>query len=269
VEAGVYALRGVNISIPTGSSRLPDSLESSMTGESKMRLRNSCCTVLLLVALLSPLTYGDDKKPSREEARFDIYVAGKKISQEKFSLESSPDSNLSNSTLNFSDPNTHQNMQIETKLKMDGKYMPLSYQAKTTTAGHTNAMSCKFTPGQVAVSYRVDGMPGKSGLLVGDRYAILDTNVFHHFIFVARLFDFSSTAKSQSVEVVIPQQMETGILKISEIGIEKVSIGGKNKELHHLKADSGPLLIDLWIDDKHVLYKIALRARHIEALRNP
>jgi hypothetical protein len=234
-----------------------------------MRLQNSCGTVLLLVALLLPMAGAGDNKTSREEARFDIYVADKKAGQEKFSIERSPDSIRSNSSMSFSDPGTKQKIQIETNLSMDGQYKPLSYKVKAITAGHDNPLECKFTPGQVDIRYWAGGKLNKGGLLVGDRFAILDTNVFHHYIFVERLFDFSSKAKSQQVEVVIPQETDKGILKISHVGIEKVSIGGKNRDLRHLRADSGSVLIDLWVDDNHALYKIAIPAKRIEVIRNP
>jgi len=57
------------------------------------------------------------------------------------------------------------------------------------------------------------GIPRRSGLLLGDKFLVLDTNVFHHFVFIARLFDFNSKDKSQSMQVVIPQEMDKGILK--------------------------------------------------------
>ena len=95
---------------------------------------------------------------------------------------------------------------------------------------------------------------------------VLDTNVFHHYIIVARLFDFR-TDKSQSIEVVIPQELDGGILKVREIGLERVSTGGKKRDLHHLRVDSGLLQIDLWVDDQQTLYKIALPAKKIEVIR--
>jgi hypothetical protein len=234
-----------------------------------MRIRNSCSAVVLLIAMLLSFAYGGEKKTSRDEAQFDIYVADKKIGEEKFSVESTPDSIRSNSILNFIDPGKgNQKIQIETKLSMNSQYMPRSYEVKTVAAGRDNPMECTFAPGQVNFKYLAGGKINRSGLLVGDRYVILDTNVFHHYIFVTRLFDFSSAAKSQPVEVVVPQEMDKGILKVSKVGVEKVSLRGKSKELNHLRADSGPLMIDLWVDDKHTLYKIAIPAKRIEAIRN-
>jgi hypothetical protein len=235
-----------------------------------MQLRNPCVFIALLLCVLLPRSiFCGDKKPSQEEGRFDIYVADKKIGQEKFSIVRSSDSISSNSTTNFQNPaGQHESVQVEAQLKMDSQYMPQSYQVLTAIGGRKQKQKCTFIPNQATFEYQTDGALRKSGLLVGDRYAILDTNVFHHFIFVVRLFDFRSGGKTQSVEVVIPQEMDTGIIKIIDVGTEVVLLQGKNKELRHLKADSGPLKIDLWVDEEQVLYKIALPAKRIEVIRH-
>jgi hypothetical protein len=233
-----------------------------------MQLRNPYAFIALLLCVLLPRSiFCGDRKPSQEEGRFDIYMADKKIGQEKFSIVRSSDSISSNSTTNFKNPaGRHESVQVETQLKMDNRYIPQTYQVRTAIGSLKRMLKGTFIPGQSTFEFQTDGAP-KSGLLVGDRYAILDTNVFHHFIFVVRLFDFHSGGRTQSVEVVIPQEMDAGNLKITDVGTEAVFFQGKNKELHHLKADSGPLKIDLWIDEEHVLYKIALPAKQIEVIR--
>jgi hypothetical protein len=219
--------------------------------------------------LLLSLGYSAEQKASREEAQFDIYVGGKQIGQEKFSIQSSSDSIHSRSTISFHDPaNSNQSIKLETDLVTDGRFVPRSYQLRTDANGQKGMMKGTFSPGQAGFEYLAGGSPRKTGLLVGDRYLVLDTNVFHHFIFIARAFDLSSKEKSQSIEVVIPQEFENGLLKVSNIASEKISVQGKNRELHHLKADSGSVQIDLWVDDHHVLYKIALSAKRIEVVRN-
>lgn len=183
---------------------------------------------LPLLAFLLPPGYGGDKKPSHEEGRFDIYIAGKEIGEEQFSIQDSGDSVSSNSIVNFRDPgNQNRGVRIETQLNMDDKYMPRTYQVRTNIAGQKGAMAGTFVPGQAMFEYQANGNPRKSGVLVGDRYVILDTNVFHHFVFIGRLFDFAGAGKAQSLDVVIPQEMDSGILQISDAGIEKISVRGE------------------------------------------
>jgi hypothetical protein len=225
------------------------------------------CAVILL---LFSTSYGAEQKAFREEAQFEVSVAGKEIGREKFSIQGSGDSVRSNSTMTFRDPaNSRQSVKMETELTMDDRFVPRSYQIRTDVSGKKGILRGTFTSGQGSFEIiTAAGPPSKTGLLVGEHYIVLDTNVFHHFVFIARLFDFSSKEKSQSLEVVIPQELQNGLLKISEIAIEKITIRGKRRELHHLKADSGQMQIDLWVDDQHILYKIALPVKEIEVVRN-
>jgi hypothetical protein len=235
-----------------------------------MQRRNPCPIIALLLGVLLPHSiFCGDKKPSQEEGRFDIYVAGKEIGQEKFVIECSSDSVTSHSTMNFRDPaGSRESAQIETQLKMDSQYMPQTYQVRTVIGGRKQMIRGTLVPSQVTFEYQTDGVPRKRGLLVGDHYVILDTNVFHHYIFVGRQFHLSGAGKAESMEAVIPQEMDAGILKIIDVGTEMVLLRGKNRELHHLKVDSGSLLIDLWLDDAQVLYKIALPAKQLEVIRH-
>ena len=157
---------------------------------------------------------------------------------------------------------------METQLSMDSHYLPQTYRLRTDVDGLKGTVNGTFSSGEASFEYLGSGTPKKRGLLVGDHFIILDTNVFHHFIFLVRSFDFS-TGKSQSIEAVIPQELDNGVLKVSEIAVERLTIGGKKMDLHHLRADSGVLSIDLWVDDRPILYKIALPAKKIEVIRNP
>jgi hypothetical protein len=222
------------------------------------------CAVLLL-----PFSPGRaaEQKGVREQSEFGIYVSGKEIGREKFSIQNSGASVASNSALTYRDPQKNgPNVKLETELVMDEHLVPRDYQLRTDAGGQKGTLRASFAGGEAHFVY--NGSPARSGLLVGDRFSILDTNVFHHFVFIARLFDFSSKEKQQSMEVLIPQEMENGILKVSDAGVEPVDLRGKKKDLHHLQVDSGTVQIHLWVDDQHILYKIALPAKGIEVVRS-
>jgi hypothetical protein len=232
----------------------------------KIAISGFCNAFLLLLSIV----HSAEQKSFREEARFEIRVAGRQIGQEKFLIEAAGDSVRTNSTSNLSDPaNRRQTVRIETNLTMDSRFVPQRYQIQTDVGGQKGIMRGTFSQGEGTFEFAdAGGSLRKTGLLVGERYIVLDTNVFHHFVFIARLFDFGSKEKAQSVEVVIPQELQNGLLNVSEIALEKVTVGGKRRELHHLKADSGQVQIDLWVDDQHLLHKIALPAKGIEVIRN-
>ena len=218
--------------------------------------------------LVSRVPYGAEKSTSREEGQFSIYVSGREVGKEKFVIQSSGNSITSNSTMNFRDPaNKRREVKLDTELAMDDRLVPLSYQLRSDVDGKKGVIKATFVSGQATYEYQAGDGPGKAVLLVGDRYSILDTNIFHHFIFIARLFDLDSKEIRQSMEVVIPQEMQNGVLKVSSLGLEKISVRGKERELHHLRADSGSVKIDLWIDNNRIVYKIAVLGKGIEVIR--
>jgi hypothetical protein len=222
---------------------------------------------LLLSGSLEPAVGAKETTLRPEEAQFMIYLDGKAIGQEKFSISVSGDAINSHSVVEFRNLGSkRQKVQMESQLSMDSFYQPKTYQLHTNVDGQKGTINGTLGKGEATFEYRGGGNPRQRGVLAGDSYTVLDTNIFHHFIFIARLFDLS-TGKEQSMEVVIPQELDGGFLKIRENGIDRQQIGGKKMDLHHLKADSGLLQIDLWMDDQRTLFKIAVPAKKIEVLR--
>jgi hypothetical protein len=221
---------------------------------------------LFFIPLLLPAP-AEDVEIRPEKAQFEVFMDGQEIGKESFTIEVTGDTITTRSTATFRNLGIRrQKVQMESELSMDRHYLPQTYQLRTDVGGQKGTIKGTFGDGEAIFEYRESDNPRKRGLLVGDTFVVLDTNVFHHFIFLVRLFDFAPN-KRQSIEVVIPQALDGGILKVNEIGIEKVMVGGKQRDLRHLRADSGLLQIDLWIDDQRTLYKIAMPAKNIEVLR--
>ena len=224
----------------------------------------------MMLLILTPPIPSSEKKLVREEAQFRIYSAGKEIGTEDYVILSSNSSASSSSILNLRDPkDRHRKIQVETQLEMDSSYLPRSYQLKSEVDSLKGTIRGTFAPGQAIFEYKGSETARKGGLLVGDRYTILDTNIFHHFIFLVRLFKYSGGDKSQPFEVLVPQEEDNGILNISIVGQENIDELGKRIKVHHMQADSGLLQIDLWVDDNRILHKIAVPSKGIEVIRVP
>lgn len=226
-------------------------------------VKKLCPFVALLFLLL-----GQTAGAQSEEGQFTILVAGKEIGREKFSIKSSGESVNSSSNSSFRDPGNKKEIKIETALTMDSKLAPRTYRVQTNIGGQKVQLLGNFEAGEVAYQLQTGGAPTKSKFLVGENCSLLDNNVFHHFVFIARRFDFENAQQKQSLEVVIPQEMDKGVLEVSDLGIERVSIRGKERDLRHLLADSGSVKIDLWVDEQHVIHKIAMPAKQIEIIRS-
>lgn len=221
-----------------------------------------------LVLLSTGSIIGKGKNPAREEGVFEIYVAGKEIGTEKYVLVVGEDSASSSSFLDFRNPaDSRQKVQLESKLEMDGRFRPRNYRLNSDVDGKKGSILGTFPPQMAMFEFASGGTPRKSGLLVGNEFTILDTNVFHHFCFLARLFKFEAKDKMQRFEVVIPQEADSGFLNIGEVGRETVVVKGKKSDTHLLQVDSGAKTIRLWIDGHHVLHKIAVPSLQIEVVR--
>ena len=210
-----------------------------------------------------------EKKSQQEEGEYRIYFSGRQIGTERYAISASGESVSSNSILDFRNPGeTNQKVHLESKLEMDANYVPKSYELRSDVDGKKGAIRGIFSPNQVMFEYVSSGSPNKQGLLVGKEYTLLDTNLFHQFAFLARRFKYGSREKLQRFEVVIPQESDSGILKMSETGQETIQVQGKKVATRHLLADSGSILIHLWVDDRRVVQKISVPTRGIEVVRN-
>jgi hypothetical protein len=234
------------------------------------RRRHSSCIALAAISFLGLApgsSFEKDNKAEHKEGEYKIYSSGKEIGTEKYVMIVAPDAVTSISTGDLRNPaGGPQKIMLTTKLEMDGSYMPRRYELKSDVDGQQGSIRSEFAPNQVIFEYSGGGRSFRDGLLLGDRFTMLDTNVFHHFIFLARLFKYNSGAKPQTFEVVIPQAKETGTLRMRELNKETILIKGKRFSAIHLLVDSGALQIHLWVDSDHIPRKIAVPDKGIEAL---
>ena len=228
---------------------------------------------VIISAILGSGTGGalqKDRKASRQEGEYGIYIAGKQIGTEKYVLASSEEGSVtSSSILDFRDPgDARKKVTVETKLEMDGQYLPRNYELKSDMDGQKGTIRGSFAPNQAIFEYSGSGRSQRQGLLVPGRYTILDTNLFHHFLFLTRLFKYGNPGAPQTFDVVIPQEKDTGALRISELQKETLLINGKKVDATHLLIDSGAMRIQLWVDSNRVPLKIAVPEKGIEVVHN-
>jgi hypothetical protein len=209
-----------------------------------------------------------DKKARTEEGEFRISFVGREIGSERFAVVTSADTVQSTSVVSFRNPqNPQQKITLETRLAMNARFVPTSYELKSDAGGKTGTVVGRFSPNQVIFEYSGTGDSVRRGLLVGDEYTILDTNVFHHFMFLVRLFEGRRNERGGRFEVVIPQENDSGFLRMKELDKETIVAGGKKIRCRRFQIDSGAVSIDLWADDQHRLQKIAVPDRKIEVVR--
>lgn len=217
--------------------------------------------------LLLPAGVAVEKKATRLEGEYHIVSSGREIGVEKYVIETSADGVKSSSLLDFNNAGAGpKKASLETRLETDEQYVPRSYELKSEVDGEKGTIRGSFAPNQAIFEYSGKGVSVRNGLLVGNRYTILDANVFHHFIFLARLFKYNDGKTPQVFEVLIPQDKDTGTVRITELNKETILIKGKKAGAHHLLLDSGTLQIHLWVDSERIPRKISIPDKGIEVL---
>jgi hypothetical protein len=246
------------------------------SGESKALMKftgwaaGAAAATIAALVCSSSLLIEAQQKELRESGEFKIHSEQNEIGTEKYVILGSGGLVTSSSTLDFRNPGeTHQKIRLETRLEMNSRFVPKNYLLKSDVEGKKGTIAGEFSPNQAMFSYSAgEGTPRKSGLLVGNDFTLLDTNIFHHFIFLARNFKYGQN-KPQRFEVVIPQEQDSGFLSIAEVGKETLIVRGKKIETHHLQVDSGSIQIHLWVDNQRIVHKITVPGRRIEVFRNP
>jgi hypothetical protein len=67
--------------------------------------------------------------------------------------------------------------------------------------------------------------------------------------------------------VLVPQEADSGILKISELRSAAMEVRGKKREMHILQADSDALQLQLWVDKDGILQRISVPSKGLEVVR--
>jgi hypothetical protein len=235
----------------------------------RVRLSSFVAAWVILFPLVgTPSFDAQEPKAVQEEGEFKIVAGGSEVGSEKFVIASSGDTTSSTSVLEFRNPaNRNQKVKIESKLEMGLNYVPKDYQLNSDVDGKKGQIHAEFSSHQVMFDLSGSGTGQRSGLLLGEEFTLLDANIFHHFIFLTRLFDRGDREKAKQYEVVIPQEQENGQVTLTDMGSETLSIMGKRMETRRILVDSGSVQVYLWVDRKGILQEISVPSKKIEVLR--
>ena len=61
---------------------------------------------------------------------------------------------------------------------------------------------------------------------------------------------------------------DEGFLKVTELKRETITVRGKKIDAHHLRADSGAMVVDIWTDNQRIVHRISVQSKEIEVVRD-
>jgi hypothetical protein len=152
--------------------------------------------------------------------------------------------------------------QVSGKLRLSADGVPLHYE--WSTRGQKKASSTiEFQEGSAKIQLHTEDAPAFTQEFQFDspRVVILDNNLYHHYIILARLYDWN-TSGPQSFPVLIPQDLTPGRITAESLGAQERE--GAKFEL--LKVRSADLEIDLYLDEARRLVRLAVPASKAEVI---
>jgi hypothetical protein len=155
---------------------------------------------------------------------------------------------------------------IKSNFQFARTFEPLNYQVFQEAGGNIVKASVKFKAAASEVVYEIGREADRRTIELKRDVMVLDDNVYHHYIVLARRYDYLKGG-DQQFSAFIPQQFISGEVTVSDKGTEPVDFAGVKIMLQHLLVDTGDLQISLWVDPNHVLKKIAVPQSKVEVVR--
>jgi hypothetical protein len=213
---------------------------------------------------IAPLLYS-----GTETGRFKILFGGEEIGQEVFQIveESSGVKATAEIHLTVERENSKLTFAIRPALQFSRFFEPISYQVMQEAGSNKTRAQVNFKIGMSEASYDNGTESDTRQIELRKDVIVLDDNVFHQYIILAKRYDFTKGGV-QEFSAFVPQQFIAGRVSVSDKGMETVQTGSKSAQLQHLLVDTGELQISLWLDETHRLLKLAVPKSKGEVVRD-
>ncbi len=203
-----------------------------------------------------------------DQGRFKILFNGEQIGEETFQImaDGSNFKALAEIHLTVEREKDKATFIIKPLLQFKKTFEPISYQVIQESGPNRMKAQVNFKPGKSEAIYETAQEKDPRQIELSPDVLVLDDNVFHHYILLAKRYDFAKGGV-QEFSAFIPQQFLAGSISIADKGMEKVVMGGSTLSLQHLFVDSGELQFSLWLNERHELLKISVPKSNVDVER--
>jgi hypothetical protein len=211
----------------------------------------------------APLLYSGN-----ESGTFRIYFGGAEIGQEKFQITESGGSVKASAETRLTIEREKEKVSflIRPVLEFNRFFEPVSYQIGQESGPNKTKARVTFKGAMSDAVYESGKETDARQIDLQKDVLVLDDNVFHQYIILAKRYDFAKGG-IQEFSAFVPQQFIAGGVSVSDKGMEAVQVMSQNLKLQHLLVDTGELQISLWLDDRHSLRKLAVPKSGVEVVR--
>jgi hypothetical protein len=212
---------------------------------------------------VAPLLYSGN-----ESGTFRIYFSGAEIGQEKFQITESGSSVRASAETRLTIERDKEKVSflIRPVLEFSRFFEPVSYEIGQESGPNKTKARITFKGPKSDAIYESGKETDARQIDLQKDVLVLDDNVFHQYIILAKRYDFAKGG-IQEFSAFVPQQFIAGGVSVSDKGMESVQVLSQNVKLQHLLVDTGELQISLWLDDRHNLRKLAVPKSGVEVVR--
>ncbi len=203
-----------------------------------------------------------------ESGSFRIFFGGEQIGHEKFQITEASSGFKASAEVRLSIEREKEKAVFVLKpvLTFNKFFEPSAYQVTQEDGVLKRSVRVVFKPEKSERIYEAGNEHDTREIELKKDVLILDDNAFHHYILLAKRFDYVKGGVQQ-FSAFVPQQFLAGGISITDKGKETVKLGENNLVLQHLLVDTGELQINLWLDESHVLKRISVPKSNIEVIR--
>lgn len=200
---------------------------------------------------------------------FQIMLAGRNVGTEKFEIRSSADKVEAQAEINLQVQQEGKTIALKTspKLVLDTHLIPLTY-TWSQKGTPSSQLGVDFRSSPAKTHYKtIKGEEDKRDFDLPKDVVVLDDNVVHHYQLLAERYDLTAGGK-QTFQAFVPQEALPGVLTVEDAGPEPATAeGSAPADLRHLVVITELARIDLWIDERQHLQRMAIPDMQLEAIR--
>jgi hypothetical protein len=239
--------------------------------------------LVILAVLTATSVFANDQRDKKagdskvwDSGSFGIFVNGKRIGTEKFTIEQrTPEMSVASSEITVDDGRSRVTQTAEMHVTPKGEL--LSYVWKGLTP--QKEQSTVEPKDQLLVEHVVPANDKKMDVpyLLPTSTVILDDNFFsHRELLVWRYLATGCVMKPNEGRmcapshfgILVPHQHLSASALMELSGREKITVKGQEQELNKFKIDSDGVVWNLWVNDDYKVMKITVPSGNVEVVRD-
>lgn len=235
-----------------------------------------CVPLLLMAASSLANDKPKEKKTVVDSGSFGIYINGKRIGTEKFSIEQQADEGVVTADIDVADGDNKSEQKSELRVGSDGTLKSYRWNSILPTREESVVEpKDEFLTEHVTTADKKRDVP----YIMPHSTVILDDNFFsQRELLVWRYLATGCLPKDGQLRcgpahygILIPHQHAAGTTVVQLVGRDKINVKGEEKELNKVQMDTDGVQWLIWVDDPENHYKVvkmAIPSSNVEVVRD-